>query len=206
MTRLPFLLVVLLPAAAPMVAQPSTPAATFEVADVRAAAPSPAPNNSHAGALRGTRYEIRNATMLDLIGAAYDVDADKVTGGPPWLEMNRFDIAALAPPNTTRATLRTMLQRLLAHRFQLVIRDDKQQMPAFILTASAKTALKPRQVAGGQPDCEVSQRPQANGTVLQHMVCRNMNMEALGERLPLPSMAGDYIPAERSCSPPTVRK
>ena len=49
------------------------------------------------GVLRGTRYELRNATMVDLIRTAYNVQPEKITGGPSWLEWNRFDIAALAP-------------------------------------------------------------------------------------------------------------
>jgi uncharacterized protein (TIGR03435 family) len=170
------------------------PIASFEVADVRAAAPNPSPNNSHGGVLRGNRFEIRNTTMLGLISTAYGVDAEQVTGGPAWLEMNRFDIAALAPPNTPLATLRAMLRALLADRFKLVVHEDKQQMAALILTASARTRLRPRQAAGGQPNCEVSQRPHANDTVLRHMVCTNMNMEALAARLPLPAIAADYIP------------
>jgi hypothetical protein len=31
--------------------------------------------------VRNGRYEIRNATMVDLIGAAYGLDADRVIGG-----------------------------------------------------------------------------------------------------------------------------
>ena len=192
MRRRFFALGALLLAAAPLFAQSAPPAATFEVADVRPAAPNPAPDNTHGGLLRGNRYEIRNATMLDLIRGAYGVDAEKIVGGPSWLEMNRFDIRALAPPNTPPATLRAMLQALLADRFKLVVRDDKQQMAALILTAAASTSL--RRGAGGQPNCQVSQFPQANGPVRQHMACTNMNMEAMAARLP--GMAADYIPEE----------
>jgi len=33
------------------------------------------------GVLRGDRYEMRQATMVDLVRTAYGVDADKVIGG-----------------------------------------------------------------------------------------------------------------------------
>src|SRR5688572_20137464 len=168
------------------------PIASFEVADVRAAAPNPSPNNSHGGVLRGNRFEIRNTTMLGLISTAYGVDAEQVTGGPAWLEMNRFDIAALAPPSTPPATLRAMLRALLADRFKAVIREGTQEMAGYVLTASAKTRL--RRASGGRADCQMSQQPQANGTDLQHMACTNMNMGQLAARLPLPAMAADYIP------------
>ena len=195
MTRLPSQLCALLFVAVTAgFAQSPAPVATFEAADVRAAAPNPSPNNQHGGLLRGNRYEIRNATMLDLISGAYGMPADRVTGGPSWLELNRFDIAALAAPNTNLATLRVMMQALLVDRFKLVVRQDRQQMAGFILTASARTRL--RTAPGGQPNCQVSQLPQGNGTVLRRAVCTNMNMAAFAARLPLPNMGGDYIPAE----------
>jgi hypothetical protein len=70
MTRLLFPLGVLLLAAAPVFTQSPAPAAAFEAADVRVAAPNPAPNNSYGGVPRGNRYEIRNVTMLGLISSA----------------------------------------------------------------------------------------------------------------------------------------
>jgi hypothetical protein len=108
--------------AAPLVAQSPAPGATFEAADVRAAAPNPAPHGMHGGILRGNRYEIRNATMLDLIRTAYSVDGEEVVGGPSWLELHRFDITALAPSKTPPATLRAMLRSVLVDRFKAVIR------------------------------------------------------------------------------------
>ena len=66
------------------------------------------------GVLRGTRYDLRKATMLDLIRIAYDVNPEMVVGWPNWLEFDRFDIAAKAPANTSPATLHLMLQSLLA--------------------------------------------------------------------------------------------
>src|SRR6187401_1483385 len=45
------------------------------------------------GVLRGGRYDLRNATMLDLVTTAYGFEADSVIGGPRWLESRRFDIA-----------------------------------------------------------------------------------------------------------------
>ena len=52
------------------------------------------------GFLSGDRYELRRATMLDLIRTAYNVDADKVYGGPSWLDYDRFEIVAKTKPGT----------------------------------------------------------------------------------------------------------
>lgn len=53
------------------------------------------------------RYDLRNATMLDMIAIAYDRERDDATilGGPAWLELDRFNLAAkiesLKTPKTT---------------------------------------------------------------------------------------------------------
>src|SRR5262245_49828505 len=60
------------------------------------------------GVLRAGRYDLRNATMLDLITTAYGVNAESVIGGPSWLEMTRFDIVAKAPDGTPPTVLKAM--------------------------------------------------------------------------------------------------
>lgn len=60
---------------------------TFEMADVRVSSHTADPFPYRKGPfLRGARYELRTATMLDLITTAYGVEEDKVVGGPSWLE------------------------------------------------------------------------------------------------------------------------
>jgi uncharacterized protein (TIGR03435 family) len=69
------------------------------------------------GVLRGGRYEVRTASMVDLIRTAYGLDDnDRVVGGPSWLDANRFDIIAKAPQSTSQENLMLMLQALLADR------------------------------------------------------------------------------------------
>src|SRR5438132_8251269 len=70
----------------------------FEVADVHTSPRST--NTGFRTSLRGERYEVHYANMVDLIRTAYTFDADKVVGGPSWLEFDRFDVTALVPPNT----------------------------------------------------------------------------------------------------------
>src|SRR5262249_17377531 len=94
----------------------------FEAADVHLSPPARNPYNyASGGVLRGERYELRKATMLDLIKTAWNVDPDTVFGGPNWLELDRFDIYAKAPLDTLPETVRLMLQALLRERFGLVI-------------------------------------------------------------------------------------
>src|SRR6188508_2735861 len=82
----------------------------FQVAGIQVSSrPNP---GMRGGVLRGNRYELRNATMVDLIRTAYNVKPERISGGPSWLEWNRFDIAALAPESTAPDRLREMLKTL----------------------------------------------------------------------------------------------
>ena len=107
----------------------------FESADVHVSAPSKNPT-MRGGALRGGRYEIRTATMVDLISLAYDIEPDKVLGGPNWLDWEQVRCAGeSAAVGNTENDLRLMLQQLLADRFTLKVRKDTKVMPAFALSA-----------------------------------------------------------------------
>src|SRR6185436_21102597 len=73
----------------------STQKPAFEIADVHQSPPSVANGligASVAGIPRGGRYELQNATMLDLIMLAYNVTDDRIVGGPNWLATDRFDV------------------------------------------------------------------------------------------------------------------
>jgi hypothetical protein len=62
---------------------------SFEIADVHASLPVPLLDSRRvfmrSGFYGGGRYEVQNATMIDLVRPAYGVDPDKVLGGPNWL-------------------------------------------------------------------------------------------------------------------------
>jgi uncharacterized protein (TIGR03435 family) len=165
----------------------------FDIADVRI---HPRSSNTNiymtGGVLRNGRYDLRKATMLDLIAAAYSVDPDTVLGGPSWLEWERFDIAARAPAGTSPDTLKLMLQSLLAQRFGLMVRKDTQPIPAYALRpGKGKPRLK---TAEGKetPGCRGEPRNSPPGVVLPGIVhCHGMSMEAFARGLR--EMAGDYL-------------
>lgn len=157
----------------------------FDSADVHA---SPASKNPtmRGGALRGGRYEVRTATMVDLISMAYRMESDKVLGGPNWLDWDRFDILAKAPQATAQPSLDGMLRNLLADRFKLVVHKDTKPMPAFALTAGkGKPKMKeadkePAKDAGGSAPqgCRGVPQNSAPGTVsYQVLSCHNMTMQ-----------------------------
>ncbi len=91
------------------------------------------------------RYEIDNATLPDLIGQAWGFPNDKITGGPPWLEMDHFDVIAKfpnPPADISPEDQKRMLQVLLAERFKLVAHKDTRPVPGYVLTSLRKPALK----------------------------------------------------------------
>ena len=70
--------------------------AKFEIVDVHV---SPKTRNAfmRTGPARNGRYEVKMATMVDLIRTAYGFDTDKILGGPSWLELDRFDVIGKVP-------------------------------------------------------------------------------------------------------------
>jgi hypothetical protein len=96
----------------------------FDIADVHASTTPRWFGQNSGGLIRDGRYVNRDATMLNLIEAAYDVSEDTVAAGPSWLDTDLYDVIAKAPSGTTPATAKLMLQSLLAERFGLVVRKD----------------------------------------------------------------------------------
>ena len=171
---------------------------TFDVADVhvRAHSNNPAPFMT-GGVLRGGRYDLRNATLLDMIRMAYaPIDADNILGGPNWLERDRFDIVAKAPQSTSPENVRLMLQGLLADRFKLVLHTDTKPVPGFALTVGKGGKAKLKEASGeGAPGCQPAPPPSTppDPSVVPYgvVICHGMTMEVLAQTLR--GMAGAYI-------------
>ncbi len=149
---------------------------TFEIADVHASAPI---KNSamQGGVLRNGRYEIRRATMLDLIKTAYGVDPDTVFGGPAWLDWDRFDVIANAPPNTSAATVKAMLQSLLADRLKLVVHKDIKPIDGFVLSiGKGKHKLKTAADSNGECQSQPPRPPRPDSIPMAEVSCRSVSI------------------------------
>jgi len=186
----------------PLFAQ-SDPTLKFDIADVHVSAKTrnTFPYNVPS---RGGRYELKTATMVDLIRIAYGYDADKILGGPSWLELERFDVVAKEPPDTMPETRKPMLQSLLAERFNLKLHKDTRPLPAYALIAGKKPLLKPADgteeagckvdtgsnvPAEGRITLNMSTTTGSMTTInlapggLMHYTCRNVTMAALAREL-----------------------
>jgi uncharacterized protein (TIGR03435 family) len=164
----------------------------FQIADVHISAPS-RNQNMQGGVLQAGRYEIRRATMLDLIKTAYGVDADTVFGGPSWLEWDRYDVVAKAPAGTSAATVRLMLQALLADRFKLAVHKDTKPIQGFVLSmGKGKHKLKTAD-GSGESGCVRQPPPPPNPDFIPPGVifCRGVTMEEFAPLLR--ALGGGYL-------------
>lgn len=196
--------------------QPAETPPKFEAADVHLSPPSKslfvAVRN---GPVHDGRYDVKTATMANLVSIAYGVTVDKVVGGPNWLELDRFDISAKVPPGTTPDSQKLMMQALLAERFKLVVHPDKRPLPAWALVAGKKPLLK-EATGTEEPGCKVNASSRVEGGLTIRMgeavaaaqglpatlnlgpggtiqyACRNMSMSNFAERLR--AMAGQLGP------------
>jgi uncharacterized protein (TIGR03435 family) len=165
-------------------------AQSFDAADVHPSADATNPYTyMSGGVLRGERYDLRKTTMLDLIRIAWEFDPDAIVGGPNWLELDRFDVNAKAPPSTPPETIRLMLRALLADRFKLVVHKDTRPMPAFALTMTRSKPKLREASPAANPGCEYQQQRATVSYTLYF--CRNITMDAFAQQPR--GMAGDYI-------------
>jgi len=157
-----------------------TSAPAFEAADVHVSPKVRVPSMA-TGGLRGTRYLVRQATMVDLISLAYNVDNDKILGGPNWLDINRFDVSARALAGSSPEQVRLMLQTLLAQRFSLKLHKDSKELPGVVLSAgSGKPRMKPAADTAASPNCQGQPQAPSPDTVPQQVIdCHSFSLDDL---------------------------
>jgi uncharacterized protein (TIGR03435 family) len=168
--------------------------AKFDIADVRVSDRQLGVGVT-GNAIREGRYELHNATMLDLIRIAHGVEAEKVAAGPNWLELDRYTVIAKAPVTTSVADARVMLRALLADRFKLAVHEDTRPLTAFAMTVVGGKHKMKEAAGGSAPGCQPQpppQPPEPGVIPRQAAVCKGMTMAALAQLLP--RAAGAYLP------------
>jgi uncharacterized protein (TIGR03435 family) len=106
---------------------------SFDVASVKPSARYAGKDYRPAIEVMGGRFQARNASLKDLILAAYHADRYQVAGGPGWLDEDEFDVDARADGNASPDQIRMMLRTLLADRFKLVMRTEQKEMRRYDL-------------------------------------------------------------------------
>jgi bla regulator protein blaR1 len=100
------------------------------------------------------RFKTTNFTLHALTGRAYEVEDDQVSGGPSWVNSERYDIEAkidksvaddlqkLSPDQRFRERKR-MLQALLTDRFKLTLHRETKELPVYeLIVASSGSKLQ----------------------------------------------------------------
>jgi uncharacterized protein (TIGR03435 family) len=89
------------------------------------------------------QFEAKNHAVRTLVAAAYNVSPQAISGGPAWIDSDRFDILAKAPgevrPNLDEQM--KMLRNLLADRFKLTFHRAPKELSFYALTV-AKSGSK----------------------------------------------------------------
>ncbi len=128
----------------------STPLIAFELASVQ---PSPRGNVGTTVRFVPGELTLANWTTKGLITYAYNVAADRILGGPSWIDSERYvidakvddsvayeaenlieaNVAGRFPPGLRHDQLKLMIQSLLEDRFQLRLRREMKQLPVYAL-------------------------------------------------------------------------
>jgi uncharacterized protein (TIGR03435 family) len=139
----------------------SAPAPTleFEVATIK-------PNKSDiapAALTTDDGIDMRNIPLGILLGVAFGMSADRITGGPDWMN-DRYDVSAKMDPEVAdalkklnpldrRAARLGMFQALLTDRFKIVYHRDTKELPVFFLVvAKGGPKLQEGKPADASPD------------------------------------------------------
>jgi uncharacterized protein (TIGR03435 family) len=123
-------------------AQTPKPPLTFEVASIK-----PTPPDERRGLVHqlpgGQSYEAIGAPLRTIMTVAYSVTDRQISGGPDWMNSDRWTIEAKAERRGTSDELHDALARLLEERFQLKVRHEKRELPCYILTVDKKGSKMP---------------------------------------------------------------
>lgn len=104
-----------------------TPRATFEVASVKKLAERIQQTSFDTSTQSAALYWA-NATVASMIQYAYNIRDFELIGGPGWMRTDLFEVNARAASEVSLDEKRLMMQSLLADRFKLAVREDKQEM------------------------------------------------------------------------------
>jgi uncharacterized protein (TIGR03435 family) len=170
-----------MPAAGPGSAGPAVPT-EFEVADVRPGKPG------SLGSLtaQNGRLEIRGFTLRRLITMALDAREGMVTGGPKWMDEDRFDVIAKSAEVMSPHGMAGMLKTLIVQRFKLETHSEEQPVTVFALVPGKREPKLKESAGSTHSECKSSL-----GEAGITCSCRNTTMQQLAERLP--DMAGAYL-------------
>lgn len=112
----------------------------FTVATIKPGDPS---RQGKLFTVRGADVLTINTTLNDLIGMAYSLHPRQLSGGPAWMETDKYDVTGRpdVPGQPNQDQMKIMIQKLLADRFQLKFHREKKELTVYAVTVG-KTGIK----------------------------------------------------------------
>jgi uncharacterized protein (TIGR03435 family) len=151
--------------------------ASFEVASIKF---HPGPITMSGGGIHGATLSDTALTLLNLTEDAYNLRRDQISGGPSWIDSDRYDVIAKAEGEGALAGDKAMqmLQALLADRFQLKLHRETRETPVYELVVG-KNGPK---LKASSADAKGRNFVSANSAGM-HMEAANGTMERLARQL-----------------------
>ena len=86
----------------------------------------------------GNRLIMSNVSLQDLIGFAYSLEPKQVVNAPSWFNADTYDIEVQPdqPGTPSKEQWASIVQKLLAERFQLKSHEEQRVLPAYMLTVA----------------------------------------------------------------------
>ncbi|HEY3740799.1 MAG TPA: TIGR03435 family protein [Bryobacteraceae bacterium] len=110
----------------------STERLTFDEQSVKPASP-----NGWSGGIRAMRnlegWQATNVTVKLMMSFMYNVPNGRITGGPRWIDTERFDVHARTFRQSSVDELRIMFQNLIADEFKLRFHKEPREEPVYAL-------------------------------------------------------------------------
>jgi uncharacterized protein (TIGR03435 family) len=113
--------------------------------------------------LQPGRLLATEATVRELVGVAYGLTPERISGGPSWTSSTRYNITATTAGQVTREQAQQMLQQLLANRFSFTSHYERRQLPVYILAMARKDGSFGTQLRRSGPECQPVTPLMANG-------------------------------------------
>jgi uncharacterized protein (TIGR03435 family) len=108
---------------------------SFAVATIKPSNPGTPSSQTKIIRVIGRQYVTQNTSLADLIEVAYGVHPRQIKG-PSWVADDKFDLVAVpdgeGQPSGNQWL--TMVQKLLADRFQLALHREKKELPVYLLS------------------------------------------------------------------------
>jgi uncharacterized protein (TIGR03435 family) len=130
------------------------PRPTFEVASIKPnkTADAPVRLTSSAGRYSGIGVTLRQL-LADAYGSPQPLTRDRMIGGPPWIDDERFDITATTGGATPRDAMKLMLRSLLADRFKLEAHFENRELPVYLLVRARRDGTLGPELRPSKADC-----------------------------------------------------